>query len=156
MHLSESRLLEMHRIAQMRGIALHRHHIEQLNRELDRRGSMSMDDLFDRFRELGARMSFAQERGLRRWLDEIEATRQHQMNLDIERTRRAMQRPSIDDDDDTGRTAYHALPPYRPKWHPRHYKGAALKALLARDVDERGKMRGPVLENQNGLIREDW
>lgn len=156
MHLSESRLRELHTVAQMRGINLRRDHVEQVFRELQRHGSMSMDAIFDRLRSLGVCMSFAEEKGLRRWLEEIEATRQHQFNLDVERTRRAMQRPTIDDDDDSGRTAYHALPSYRPKWHPRHYKGKALQALLARDSDARGKMRGPVLEVKNGLIREDW
>ena len=87
MQLSKSRLLEMHTVAQMRGIALHRHHVEQLNRELERRGSMSMDGLFDRLRELGCRLSFEQEKGLRRWLEEIDATRAHRSNLDITRTR---------------------------------------------------------------------
>ena len=128
MLLDEKTMSALHEIAQMRGIPLHRHHCEQVMRELTHHKQLDLDTIFDRFRALGCRMSFAAEKGLRQWLTDIEQTRQYQRNLDIERTRRALSRPS-----------------------GTHYTGAALRELLKHDADERGYMRSPPRRIEIGL-----
>ena len=130
MLLDEKTMSALHEIAQMRGIPLHRHHCETVMRELRHHKQLDLDVIFDRFRALGCRMSFAAEKGLRQWLTDVEQTRQHRRNLDIERTRRAL---------NTDRPI-----PYR-------YRGQELRELLRHDVDERGYMRGPVMRHEYGL-----
>ena len=132
MVISEDRLEALHTVAQMRGIHVYRSHLEAVQRMIDHRLerglTVTVDAVFDALREAGSRMTFAQEKGLRQWLTDIEQTRQHRSNLDIERTRRSLERPV----------------PYR-------YRGRELRELLKHDCDERGYMRGPVIRYENGL-----
>lgn len=134
MVISEDRLEALHTVAQMRGIHVYRSHLEAVQRMIDHRLArgltVTVDSVFDALREAGSRMTFAQERGLRQWLTDIEQTRQHKANLDIERTRRALRAE-------------------RPV--PYTYRGRELRELLKHDADERGYMRGPVIRHENGL-----
>ena len=131
MVISEDRLEALHTVAQIRGIHVYRSHLEAVQRMIDHRLerglTVTVDAVFDALREAGSRMTFAQEKGLRQWLTDIEQTRQHRSNLDIERTRRAN----------------------RPV--PYTYRGRELYELLQHDLDERGYMRGPTIRYENGL-----
>ena len=132
MLLDERTMTALHEIAQMRGIHLYRHHCEAVSRLLARRKTMPLDEVFDVIRNAGCRMTFEQEHGLRQWLTDIDQTRRHRSNLDIERTRRSLDRPV-----------------------PHTYRGDELRELLRHDTDERGKMRGPVISGLR-VNREDW
>lgn len=130
MLLDEKVMDDLHRVALIRGIMLGKHRCEQVMRELRHHKQLDLDTIFDRFRQLGAALTFSQEKGLRQWLNDVEQTRQHHKNLDIERTRRAMNT-------------------HRPV--PYTYRGRELYALLRDDLDERGYMRGPTIRYENGL-----
>lgn len=144
MLLNEEMMTALAHIASLRGINLGEHRCAQVYRELERKGRMTDPEIFDRFRELGASISFSQERGLIEALNEMERRRQaryaeaHRQLLESER-RRAEWEAEADRDWERRRRA-NAGKPTGYAGGGKRYTGAALRKLLSRPGSNSARM----------------
>ena len=124
MGLSRHKYEEIVTLLRMRGVTVGAQRAGAVFHELERVDSPTFADIFDRLRSKGAAISFSVERGIiatSKETDRLRQERNAREMLDIKR--RAAEFEAADG--------------------PRIWRGAALRRLIERDVDQHGRLRGP-------------